>query len=144
MLMFKYFATILLIFLKLLSNVHEVLPAYFPKVCPPGLNLCFIGAPVSTMEKNKRFEAYLGIPYANPPIAELRFKRPVEYDFGGHASNCTVYLAMTERPECLQYSYQFQSGPHGSEDCLYLNVYRPLGITYDSPKLVNRLRVNCN
>lgn len=60
--------------------------------------------------------AYLGIPYALPPVGELRFRKPVEveaipgcYDKFGPAAP------------------QWGSDEPMSEDCLYLNLYVPDG-----------------
>ncbi|KAJ8920753.1 hypothetical protein NQ315_004893, partial [Exocentrus adspersus] len=67
------------------------------------------------------FYAFQGIPYAEPPIGNLRFKAPVEPE-----KWTTVLETQENAPHCLQKSYLF-SNPRivGSEDCLYLNVYTP-------------------
>jgi para-nitrobenzyl esterase len=59
-----------------------------------------------------------GIPYARPPLGELRWKAPVDP------------LPWSGTREALKYpSIAAQVlpvlGPSGSEDCLYLNVWRP-------------------
>lgn len=63
---------------------------------------------------------FRGIPYAKPPVGELRFAPPVPVE---------------ERTEALKLSSAFASScvqvdlaagaPAGTEDCLYLNVYAP-------------------
>ncbi|MCD8334767.1 MAG: carboxylesterase/lipase family protein [Clostridiales bacterium] len=61
---------------------------------------------------------YLGIPYAQPPVGELRFKRarPVQPWDG-------VFDAKEYGPEAVQ----FDEGQYkGAEDCLTINVQRPL------------------
>ena len=60
---------------------------------------------------------YLGIPYAKPPVGELRFKRARAIDpWDG------VFDAAAYGPE----SCQFDEGQlKGSEDCLTINVQRP-------------------
>jgi para-nitrobenzyl esterase len=63
------------------------------------------------------YQAFLGIPYAAPPTGSLRWKsptRPAEYD--------GVYDATHFRSACPQLTI---AGPVGSEDCLYLNIFRP-------------------
>ncbi|WWD00792.1 hypothetical protein V866_007727 [Kwoniella sp. B9012] len=62
---------------------------------------------------------YLGIPYAAPPVGDLRFSPPQSYIY-----NFSV-TAQNQPPACLQNP----SGLAGtqSEDCLYLNVYAPQG-----------------
>ena len=58
-------------------------------------------------------DQFLGIPYAAPPAGDLRWKAPVEAP-----SWPGVRDAIHQGSECIQ-----PGG--GSEDCLYLNIYRP-------------------
>lgn len=69
----------------------------------------------------KRFEAFLGIPYALPPVGELRFSNPkVMHKLQG------IYNASMAKPDCIQKNYLLPTPLiYGEEDCLYLNVYRP-------------------
>lgn len=64
---------------------------------------------------------FLGIPYAKPPIGELRFRPPQKLSkFEQNEIDCT-----NERDACFQKSPL--SGKYvGSEDCLNLNVYVPI------------------
>ena len=67
--------------------------------------------------------AFLGIPYAAPPVGDLRWKPPVPAakwdgvhkatDFGSHCMQGNVFGDMVFRD------------PSMSEDCLYLNVWTP-------------------
>jgi para-nitrobenzyl esterase len=67
--------------------------------------------------------AFLGIPFAAPPVGDLRWKPPVPaakwdgvrkaMDFGSHCMQGNVYGDMVFRD------------PGMSEDCLYLNVWTP-------------------
>ena len=67
--------------------------------------------------------AYLGIPYAQPPVGELRWREPLPpapYD--------TVLIADHFRGDPLQhyfYSDMVFRGTSFSEDCLYLNIWTP-------------------
>ncbi|MFO0551742.1 MAG: carboxylesterase family protein [Polyangiaceae bacterium] len=62
--------------------------------------------------------AFLGIPYAAPPIGELRWRLPVE-----HACFDGTLDATAPKPSCPQLT---QEGIYeGDEDCLTLNVFRP-------------------
>ncbi|XP_070066566.1 juvenile hormone esterase [Drosophila virilis] len=69
----------------------------------------------------KRFEAFLGIPYAQPPVGELRFSNPkIMPKLRG------IYNANAAKPDCIQKNYLLPTPIiYGQEDCLYLNVYRP-------------------
>jgi para-nitrobenzyl esterase len=63
---------------------------------------------------------FLGIPYAAPPIGELRWKAPVS-----HAAWTAAWDATRFGPDCAQVSFVPGLANHSSEDCLYLNVYVP-------------------
>nr|AHJ81348.1 carboxylesterase [Locusta migratoria] len=70
--------------------------------------------------KGKQFYAYLGIPYARPPVGKLRFQVPRKPDdWEG------VLQATQEGNRCPQLSYP-ERKYEGKEDCLYVNVYAPL------------------
>ncbi|KAK9511419.1 hypothetical protein O3M35_000080 [Rhynocoris fuscipes] len=67
--------------------------------------------------------AFLGIPYAKPPIGRHRFKQSIAPEPWVGVYNATVAPDM-----CLQYSqmsYLTETPVIGSEDCLYLNVFTP-------------------
>ena len=63
------------------------------------------------------FIKYLGIPYAEKPLGELRFKRAVPVKPWEGVFNADHYgdMSLQQGPE----------GPQGGEDCLTLNVVRP-------------------
>jgi para-nitrobenzyl esterase len=66
---------------------------------------------------------FLGIPYAAPPVGNLRWRPPV-----ASASWSGVRQAAAYGPICAQiYEDAVYAGPANSnEDCLYLNVFTPL------------------
>lgn len=71
----------------------------------------------------RTFLRFSGIPYAKPPINELRFRSPQKLlKFADDEIDCT-----TDRDACSHYSI-YQQAMIGSEDCLYLNVYVPTGV----------------
>nr|AFH01340.1 carboxylesterase [Nilaparvata lugens] len=74
-----------------------------------------------TLTPNRTIEAYLGIPYAQPPIGSRRFKDPEPFGKWLGTFNGTK-----EPTKCLQVNGFLPGKPvEGSEDCLYLNVYTP-------------------
>lgn len=67
--------------------------------------------------------AYRGIPYAQPPVGDLRWRAPQPADRWQK-------LRVTDQfgPDCMQIPYKADAAPLGvkpSEDCLYLNVWTP-------------------
>ncbi|EMF13824.1 cholinesterase [Sphaerulina musiva SO2202] len=65
---------------------------------------------------------FLGIPFAQPPLEQLRFRNPQSIN----ASYDGVFQATEYAPMCYGYGGD-QIGYPQSEDCLYLNVVRPSG-----------------
>ena len=65
---------------------------------------------------------FLGIPFAQPPLGDLRFRAP-------QAINTTwtgIKQATSYYPECVGYGGD-DIGYETAEDCLALNVIRPAG-----------------
>jgi para-nitrobenzyl esterase len=78
--------------------------------------------------------AFLGIPYAKPPVGTLRWKAPQEPDVWSG-----VLATQAFKPACPQ--MRFQPGQTvgeavGDEDCLYLNVWTPDMASPSLPVLV--------
>ncbi|KAK7985563.1 triacylglycerol lipase [Apiospora saccharicola] len=77
-------------------------------------------------------ENFLGIPYAQPPVGDLRFHapQPLNESWDG-LRNATEYS-----PQCFGYgSDTWVLGNYVSEDCLTINVVRPHGDGSDDTKL---------
>ncbi|XP_066948160.1 esterase E4-like [Macrobrachium rosenbergii] len=70
---------------------------------------------------NSHHYAFRGIPYAKPPVDELRFRDPVDLRgaWPGRLLNATKFGSI-----CSQYD-PLSDVVFGSEDCLYLNVFTP-------------------
>ncbi|MEU6986750.1 carboxylesterase family protein [Streptomyces sp. NPDC046324] len=68
-------------------------------------------------------QEFLGVPYAAPPVGEARLRAPREpRRWSG------VREADRQAPACVQFSPFGLADPSAvSEDCLYLDVYRPKG-----------------
>ncbi|KAK7024892.1 carboxylic ester hydrolase [Favolaschia claudopus] len=74
-------------------------------------------------------EFFGGLPFAQPPVGNLRFKSPVPVtSLKGHKFDATNW-----GPGCPQVLTELP-GPVLSEDCLNLNIFRPAG-THASAKL---------
>ncbi|XP_071450100.1 juvenile hormone esterase-like [Hetaerina americana] len=69
--------------------------------------------------------SYRGIPYAEAPLGDLRFRAPVPINIWEGVLDAT-----NEAPVCIQKDLIFlENAPIiGQEDCLFLNVYVPLDI----------------
>lgn len=67
------------------------------------------------------FSSFTGVPYAEPPIDELRFKAPVPAVPWKGVLDATKQHAIC--PQMNVYEENFNIS--GNEDCLYLNVYTP-------------------
>ncbi|XP_063826463.1 neuroligin-3-like [Ostrinia nubilalis] len=67
------------------------------------------------------YYSFKGIPYAEPPVGNLRFKDPIP-----HKPWTGLREALVHGPRCVQFDRLiFGTYLPGSEDCLFLNVYTP-------------------
>lgn len=69
-----------------------------------------------------------GVPFAKPPIGELRFKAPVKPDDSDETIICNSYARRPLQP--------LQPLEAVSEDCLYLNIYTKNNGKQDKPVMV--------
>ncbi|KAG6884629.1 hypothetical protein C0993_009434 [Termitomyces sp. T159_Od127] len=79
--------------------------------------------------------AYLGIPYAEPPLGERRFRAPLPLDTArvSRESNGAVINATTYPAFCVQGTTGLgDAGGAGSEDCLKVNIYTPADANKES------------
>lgn len=84
------------------------------------------GELVGTMQQGVR--AFLGIPYAQPPVGALRWRPPQPAkawqgtrDASGFGPNCMQPILLPRGP----WTAEFAIGPSMAEDCLSLNVWAP-------------------
>ncbi len=74
--------------------------------------------------------AFLGLPYAAPPVGELRWKAPEPPAKWREVREATQYGARCMQGQEFDDMVFQDSGP--SEDCLYLNIFTPADATPDS------------
>lgn len=73
----------------------------------------------------RQFGAYQRIPFASPPVGDLRFKSPIEPVFSSANTVIENDGVNTDVPICAQIPGYDETENRGVEDCLYLNVYSP-------------------
>ena len=96
---------------------------------------------------NKHVDCFLGIPFARPPTGNLRFRPPeplpddasTEYDATELPASC--YQTWDSAFEARLVD-TWNPNTNMSEDCLYLNIWRPKGAS-DKAVLV-RLHLFCS
>lgn len=80
------------------------------------------------------YALFKGIPYAAPPVGELRWKPPVEPNAWEDVRKCDHWGAASMQKVAFKsrstgYGKEFYAGsdypPKMSEDCLYLNIWTP-------------------
>src|ERR1700691_2900472 len=109
----KTFLFLLLINLASYVNIQDVSSSSAPPVVETKSGK--VQGISQTLPDGKQVNAYLSIPFAQPPIGELRFKKPIPVEkWNG------TYLATHNRNSCMQNSNT------SSEDCLFLSIWRPI------------------
>lgn len=96
-------------------------------------------------------EVYAGIPYAKPPVGELRWKSPQEPDpwtevlvcdhfapMSMQVTNLPIYDSLVRIIGYHDYKISLKDNyiPPVSEDSLYLNIWKPAGEQHDLPVIV--------
>lgn len=72
-------------------------------------------------ETGRTVSAFLGIPFASPPVGDLRFRAPQRVvPWSG------TLITQNQRSKCPQIdTFSGSTEVEGDEDCLYVNVYVP-------------------
>ncbi|MCL2908360.1 carboxylesterase/lipase family protein [Shewanella fodinae] len=79
-------------------------------------------------------DIFLGIPYAKPPLGELRWQRPLTAPAWRGIRQATTF-----GPSCMQAPLPNDAAPlpdNYSEDCLTLNIWRPSQLKGPTPVMV--------
>jgi carboxylesterase type B len=76
------------------------------------------GTVIGVKDGSNQVQRFLGIPYAQPPVGDLRLRQavPLNTSFG-------AFHAESFGPACV--GPVIDSNPNSSEDCLTLNIWRP-------------------
>ncbi|XP_046655039.1 esterase E4-like [Daphnia pulicaria] len=77
------------------------------------------GFPIGNGGRGRFFRSFRGIPYAKPPIGELRWKDPVPYGLWPTDLDGTNF-----GQQCPQFD-RVTGQVIGNEDCLFLNIFTP-------------------
>merc|ERR1719347_283114 len=72
-------------------------------------------------KEGRRIHSYRGIPYAQPPLGSLRFKRPVPITCWSGTRSCKQEAKKSLQPHVLFPDKRYLNV--GTEDCLYLSVF---------------------
>ena len=98
---------------------------------------------------NGNVYTFLGIPYAEPPIKQNRFKRTIEKENWSEVLDATRWsnVCMQQVPEKsddlfagFKMWHHFWRSLNMSEDCLYLNIWLPLDAFIDAKSTVTPLK----
>jgi len=76
-----------------------------------------------------------GVPYAKPPVGELRWKAPQEPEPWQGVRHSTSKFSVATQP-LMSAQWVPANRVVGSEDCLYMNIFRPKGEAKGLPVLV--------
>lgn len=90
---------------------------------------------IESLPLGKAAYEYLGIPYAEPPVGELRFAEPRPAKPWSGIRDATSYGKACPRPSLPVPISGFEPEPE-SEDCLFLNVFVPSTIKPDDKMAV--------
>ncbi len=88
-------------------------------------------SPILLGEVGKAVRVYRGIPYAAPPVGDLRWKPPQPVTPWEGIRECTEFTPMAPQPFPASFFYGSIPESGMSEDCLYLNVVTPAKHRHD-------------
>ena len=117
----------------LIATVSPVAAQERPDSDAPAVQIS--GGLIDGVTLDSGVEAYLGIPYAAPPVRELRWRPPAAVEDWDGVRHADRY-----GPQCMQplrgvLTNQYSGAEVMSEDCLYLNVWTKPDLK-DAPVIV--------
>ena len=87
-------------------------------IAKPGIQTITLDSGVISGTMSDGVPAYLGIPFAAPPVGELRWREPQPVKQWTGVLDCSKYAPACPQPKSLFYDVGATN-----EDCLYLNVW---------------------
>ncbi|VDM25133.1 unnamed protein product [Toxocara canis] len=76
------------------------------------------------IDEDRSVNVFMGIPYAKPPVGDLRFQEPQPADKWDGVLDCLHHSAKAPQKELFVERFIANHVP-SNEDCLYLNVFAP-------------------
>ena len=125
--------------------------AYYNDPVKTGVLALNDGAVQGVLNKDQTVQIYAGIPYAKPPVGELRWKEPQDPDKWEGVRDCSYFKPKSMQPKdnALMSSavdmyaekawhpdYNYHPLEKRSEDSLYLNIWKPNTAETNLPILV--------
>ncbi|KAJ7983215.1 carotenoid ester lipase precursor [Mycena polygramma] len=128
----------------LLARAHAAAGSFIPP--RPGLTVCLDNQTFTGVAQSRKTESFLGIPFALPPVGDLRFHLPVPvprysrpYSVAGPAIACPQQrivspiqlgpLVLLDEAAKLISKTVFETFTPSQEDCLTINVIKPATAT---------------
>ena len=155
-----FFIHLLLVVAFIGVTVGAYFVSYPPYKCTPAVDIknprvtevvkVNEGELTGVFNKDKSVEVYAGIPYAAPPVGELRWKEPQPAEKWEGVKACDTFapMSMQKRDGEIMNTLTKFFGYHYfnislkdnyreavSEDSLYLNIWKPAGEVKDAPVL---------
>ena len=116
----------------ILPVVHGFIETVFKTVTTKTKHGPIKGVETSVPGSDERVMQYRRVPFAKPPVGELRFSKPEASDGWDGTLDATEF-----GPSCMQREILDFDLPNKqqSEDCLFLNIYVPTRVTQSNEKL---------
>ena len=130
------------------SPARKLKPAVRGAVHPTEVIQVRQGKLTGCISADQKTEIYTGIPYAKPPVGSLRWKEPQDPDpwtgikrmekFGPMAMQKETPMVFSTFADLFMYKnpkrvFHDRFRPIMSEDCLYLNIWKPAGPQHNLP-----------
>jgi len=94
------------------------------------------GGQVEGVKVDDALTVYKGIPFAAPPVGELRWKPPAAVVPWKGVRKATEFGPACVQPKSTIVGIYTDDPAHMSEDCLYLNVWQPTKVKSSAPVMV--------